>query len=214
MIKCPLCVVGVGLGLAAAAVGGWSALSGGTAPAPLALAAVSNVNEAAAEGFKIDAVHSAVIFSIKHQGVAFNYGRFNDISGTFNLDAAAPESSAIDVTVKTDSIDTGNAKRDGHLKSGDFFSAKEFPTLTFKSKSVKKSSDTKFEVTGELTLRGQTKPLTVNAELTGTGKGQRGEVAGMRTIFTIKRSDFGMDFMQGKGLADEVELIVSLEGGK
>lgn len=214
MIKCPLRVVGVGLGVAAAAVGGWSVLSCGSSPAPLALAAVTTTAEAAADGFKIDAVHSAVIFSIKHQNVAFNYGRFNDISGAFNLDAASPDSSMIDVTVKTDSIDTGNAKRDGHLKSGDFFSAKEFPTLSFKSKSVKKSSDTKFEVAGEITVRGQTKPLTINAELTGTGKGQKGDVAGMRTTFTIKRSDFGMDFMQGKGLADEVEITVSLEGGK
>ncbi len=171
---------------------------------------------ARAEGaYAVDAVHSSVIYRIKHLNVSYSYGRFNDVAGSFHFDAAKPEASTLDITVKTESIDSANEKRDGHLKSQDFFSAKEFPTITFKGKTFKKVSDTSFEVTGDLTLHGQTKPVTAKVDLTGTGPGMRGgEVAGIESKFTIKRSDFGINYMVGKGLGDEVDLIVALEGGR
>jgi len=216
MKMCPLCVVSVaGLSIAGVAfVAGH--LTAGASPAPLAAVtiAASGAAVSADEGFKVDAVHSTAIFGIKHMAVAYNYGRFDKLEGKFNIDAAKPESSSIDVTIDTDSINTANSKRDGHLKSGDFFSVKEFPKATFKSKSFKKTSEGKYEVAGDLTIRGQTKPMTVTVEDTGRATGQKGEVAGIRSIFTFKRSEFGMNYMVGKGLADEVEMIISLEGGK
>jgi polyisoprenoid-binding protein YceI len=216
MKMCPLCVVSVaGLSIAGVAfVAGH--LSAEESPAPLAALTVvaSEAVLSADEGFKVDPVHSTAIFGIKHQGVAYSYGRFEKIEGTFNIDAAKPEASSIDVTIDADSLSTANGKRDGHLKSGDFFSVKEFPKATFKSKSFKKAGEGKYEVTGDLTIRGQTKPMTVTVEDTGRAAGQKGEVAGVRSIFTFKRSEFGMNFMMGKGLADDVEMIVSLEGGK
>lgn len=167
-----------------------------------------------AGAFEVDAVHSSVIFRIKHLGVAYNYGRFNDIKGTFLLDNAKPEASVVDVTVAVDSVDTNNEDRDKHLRSPDFFSSKEYPTMTFKSSSVKKTAEDTFEVTGDLTFRGQTKPLNVTLKHTGTGPGRRGgEVSGAEATFTIKRSEWGMNYLPG-ALGEEVTLIVALEGGR
>lgn len=168
----------------------------------------------AAGAFTVDTVHSSLVYRIKHQNVAYHYGIFKHVAGSFNLDASNPEAGSLELTVKADSIDSGNEKRDGHLKSQDFFSSKEFPEITFKSKSVKKTGDAAFEVTGDLTLRGVTKPVTAVVDLVGVGPGRTGEVGGIESKFTIKRSDFGMNYMAGKGLSDEVDIIVSLEGAR
>ncbi|MFN0011788.1 MAG: YceI family protein [Phycisphaerales bacterium] len=188
------------------AAGGLAVLSGmGSA------SEVATTSAAQADGFKIDAVHSFVFFKIQHKGVAYSGGRFNDISGTFNLDAAKPEASTVNITLKVDSIDTANGKRDQHLKSGDFFSAKEFPQITFTSTAVKAGSEPgTFEVGGDLTMRGTTKPISIKVKETG----RTADNAGVWAEFTVKRSDFGVNFMVGKGLGDEVSLQVSLEGGK
>ena len=122
------------VGLAAVLAGTVTSLAIGLAGAP-APAPVASSN---ADAFTVDAVHSAVIYRIKHLNTSWHYGRFNDISGTFNI----ADGGTIDITVKTESIDSGNGKRDAHLKSPDFFSAKEFAEITFKSSSIKKSSDT------------------------------------------------------------------------
>jgi polyisoprenoid-binding protein YceI len=167
----------------------------------------------AADTYKIDPVHSNVLFSINRQGVSDFYGMFNDISGTVVFDNADPSKSSVDLTVPVESLDTRNEKRDQHLKSPDFFNAKQFPTLTFKSTKVEGSGDT-FRVTGDFTLHGVTKPITVEFKRGAEVKGQRGEVrSGGQTRFTIKRSDYGMTFMAGP-LGDEVNLILSLEGIK
>ncbi len=174
------------------------------------------VATAQAEGFKIDPVHSMILFRIQHNGVAYSGGRFNEFSGTFNLDAAKPEASSVDLTIKIESVDTAAGKRDQHLKSNDFFAAKEFPEATFKSTGVKAGSEPgTFEVSGDLTIRGTKKPVTIKVKETGRGQGQRGgELAGMWAETTIKRSDFGVNFMVGKMLSDEVLLTFSFEGGK
>ncbi len=171
---------------------------------------------AQADGFKVDAVHSFIFFKVQHNGVAYSGGRFNDFTGAFNLDAAKPEASTLEITIKTESIDTANDKRNQHLRSNDFFAAKEFPEATFKSTGVKAGSEPgTFDVAGDLTIRGTTKPITVRVKETGRGAGPRGgELAGAWAEFTIKRSDFGVNFMVGKNLADEVALTVSLEGAK
>ncbi|MFN0242133.1 MAG: YceI family protein [Planctomycetota bacterium] len=171
------------------------------------------VRPVAADAYKIDAVHSSVVFKAKHQNVSWGFGRFNDISGTITYDEAKPESSKVDLTIKTESVDTANGKRDGHLKSPDFFDAKQFPTATFVSKSVK-SKDKKLAVTGDLTIRGVTKSITIDVEVTGVAKdGQGGELAGFYTEFTIQRTDFGVNYGQG-GIGTDVTLMIGIEAAK
>ena len=166
-----------------------------------------------ADTYKVDPTHSSVIFSVKHMGVSDFYGAFKQISGTVNLDTADPAKSAVELTIPVESVDTRNEKRDQHLKSPDFFNAAQFPTITFKSTKVEANGGN-YKVTGDLTLHGVTKPLTVEFKKGGESKGQKGEVkTGGETRFTIKRSDFDMKFMNGP-LGDDVNIILSLEGAK
>ena len=167
----------------------------------------------ATDTFKIDPVHSSVLFSIKHLGVTDFYALFKDISGTVTFDKADPAKSAVTLTVPVESLDSRNPKRDQHLKSPDFFNAKQFPMLSFKSKKVEATGDT-YKITGDFTLHGVTKPITIEFKKGPEGKGMEGEVrGGGETRFTIKRSDYGMTFMQG-ALGDDVNIIVSVEGVK
>jgi polyisoprenoid-binding protein YceI len=173
-------------------------------------ALVLAISPATAAPLVVDGVHSTVLFRIKHLNTSFAWGRFNDISGKVNLEDKSP---SLEIQLKTDSIDTGNAKREEHLKSPDFFSAKQFPTLSFRSTKITKNGDGKYSVDGTLKLHGVERPLSVELERTGAGKNQQGTaIEGFETTFTIKRSDFGMKFLL-QGLSDEVLLIVSLECG-
>jgi polyisoprenoid-binding protein YceI len=168
----------------------------------------------AADSYKVDPVHSTALFRIQHAGAGFLYGRINGPEGTINVDEADPTKTAFDVTLQVKNVDTNNAQRDTHLKSPTFFSAEEFPTLTFKSTAVKAAGDNKLEVTGNITIHGQTKPLTVTLDHTGTSDTpQMGHRIGYEGTFTIKRSDFGMNAMQG-AVGDEVRITISLEGVK
>ena len=166
-------------------------------------------SEAPAGGaFSVDGVHSSVLFKIKHMGVSNFYGAFKDVSGTFSLG----ETAGVNVVVKADSVDTRNSKRDEHVKSPDFFAAKEFPTMTFTAEGLKKGADGHYSGKGELTFRGVSKPVDLTIIPTGTAKGLGGEaIAGFETKVSIKRSDFGNSGMIGP-LSDEVDIIVALEG--
>ena len=165
----------------------------------------------AADTFKVDPVHSSLLFRIKHLNVGYIYGRFNAYSGTFAFDRD-PGQCGLTFAVNIDSLDTANADRDKHLKGPDFFNVKEFPTASFKSKSVKALDDKTYEVSGDLTLRGVTKEVTVRLERIGTARGMRGEVrSGIDTTFVIKRSDFGMKAAP-QLLSDEVRITVAVEG--
>jgi polyisoprenoid-binding protein YceI len=166
-----------------------------------------------ADTYKIDPVHSSVLFSIKHLGVTDFYGGFNEIAGTVSFDSAAPAKSSVQLTIPVESLATRNPKRDQHLKSPDFFNAKQFPILAFKSSKVEGTGST-YKVTGDFSLHGVTKPITVEFKRGNDGKGMTGEVrGGGETRFTIKRSDYGMTFMQD-ALGDDVNIILSLEGVK
>lgn len=177
----------------------------------LALALASSTL-GAAETHTIDTVHSTVLFKARHLGTSNAYGRFNDIAGKIVIDDKDASKSSVEVTVKTDSLDTGNEKRDQHLKSPDFFAAKQFPTITFKSKKVEVQKDGHLDVVGDLTLHGVTKEIKVRIEKVGTGKAMRGDgkLTGFEAKFSIKRSDHGMSLMI-PAVGDEVELVVSVE---
>lgn len=179
----------------------------------LAISLGLTLTAAAADNYQVDAVHSQVFFRIKHLGIGYTYGRFNDISGTV-VEDEKPENMSLTFEVKAESIDTNNAKRDQHLKGTDFFNVKEFPTIKFVSKTVKSVDAKTLEVSGELTLHGVTKPLTVKLQRVGAGKDPFGGTrVGYEANFTIKRGDFGMKFMP-EGIADEVWLLVGFEALK
>ncbi len=163
--------------------------------------------------YTIDKAHSAAMFKAHHLGAGYTYGQFLDVTGTIKSDQANPAGDMVDVTVKTDSLTSHEENRDKHLKSPDFFNTKQFPTLTFKSKSVAKVDDKTLNVTGDLTIHGVTKPVTAKVTYTGTGKNpQNGtEMIGYETTIAIKRSDYGMIFMVPM-IDDDVTLIIALEG--
>jgi polyisoprenoid-binding protein YceI len=168
----------------------------------------------AADTYKADAVHSSIVFKAKHMNTSYFWGRFNNISGSFALDEQDASQSSLKFQVKTASIDTGNGARDQHLKGPDFFNATQFPTISFTSKSVTAAGNDTYEVTGDLTLHGVTKPVTVKVTKTGAGKGpQGGAIAGIEATFTIKQSDFGMTKMLA-AIGDEVFVDVTVEGKK
>jgi len=165
---------------------------------------------AEATRYEVDGVHSSVIFKVKHFNAANFYGRFDSVSGSVALDEKSAAASSVEISIAADSLHTGNPKRDSDVKGPDMLSVKEFPAMTFKSKSVKGSGDA-FDVEGELTFHGVTKPLSVKVAKTGTGKGMKGEThVGYETTFSIKRTDFGMKYMVGP-LGDDVQITISLE---
>ena len=170
---------------------------------------------ASAATYEIDGIHSSAVFKIKHFGVANFYGFFEDISGTVNYDPVAGEALAIEVAIAAASVDSRFEQRDDHIKSPDFLNAAEFPTITFKSTSVAPGADGTYEVTGDLTLHGVTREIRVTAERTGEGKHPRSgkDMVGFETLFTVDRTDFGMDFMDGP-LSAEVTFLLALEATK
>lgn len=212
MKMCPGCLVVATafVGVSAFAFLGGAGAAPTTAASGLAVAATTN----AASVFTVDPVHSSVVYKIKHNNVSNFYGRFNKVEGTFNLDAANPSASVLNVTIDANSIDSNNGKRDEHLKSGDFFAVKEFPSITFVGKAFKKAGDNTFEVKGDLTIRGKTNSITVNVEDTGHGTARTGAVAGIAATFKVNRGDYGVSFMLDKGISNEVTLMIGLEGGQ
>ncbi len=167
------------------------------------------------ETFSFDPVHSSAIFKIQHMGVSNFYGRFNDIEGTYTLNASNPATNAFDIHVKTESVDTKDKKRDGHLKSPDFFNAAEYPTIDFKSSKVTAAGNNKLSVTGDLTMHGVTKPVTAEVIIFPAKQTPQGYKSGFETSFTVKRTDFGMDtYVANGGLGDEVIIMFAGEGMK
>jgi polyisoprenoid-binding protein YceI len=167
----------------------------------------------AADSYALDPMHSAVHFKISHLGLSWTHGRFNDVSGSFAIDPDDANKCAFEVTIKVQSIDTGNPKRDEHLRSPDFFNDRQFPLLTFKSTAVKAVKDG-YEVTGDLSLHGATRTMTFT--LLGGRKAEfpKGtQRTGYSTELVLKRSDFGMDKMK-EAIGDEVHIAISFEGVK
>jgi polyisoprenoid-binding protein YceI len=165
------------------------------------------------EKYGVDLMHSSVSFKIQHLGLTWVHGRFNDFSGNFTIDKEDPSRSTFELTIKTASVDTNNAKRDGHLKSPDFFNANQYPTITFKSTAVKAVAGG-YAVTGNLTLHGVTKQVTFTLEGGKTAEFPKGVTRiGFSTDLTLKRSQFEMNKMVGP-LGDEVRVSIGIEGIK
>jgi polyisoprenoid-binding protein YceI len=164
----------------------------------------------------IDPVHSEVGFTVRHMMVSKVRGKFTDFSGQF-VTGADPLDSTVTATVQLASIDTGNADRDNHIRSADFFEVDAHPVMTFRSTGVRANGDG-YALDGELTLKGVTRPVTLDIELGGFGPDPFGGVrAGFTAVGEIKRSDFGVDFNAvletgGVVVGDKVTLLLEIEG--
>ncbi len=172
---------------------------------------------AAAEAWTVDASHSTSLFKVRHFFTPVT-GRFTDFAGTLNYDADAPENSTVEIVVQATSIDTDNEDRDKHLRTDDFFNVEAYPTLTFKSTKVAKGDKAgQFKVTGDLTIRDVTKPVTLDVEVLGFGPdawgGSRG---GFIASGVINRLEYGVKWNKaldtgGAMLGDEVTIDFGVE---
>lgn len=164
--------------------------------------------------WEIDRSHSSIDFAVRHFFTPVP-GNFRDFDGVIVYDAEKPEASTVEFTVQATSIDTGNDRRDEHLRSPDFFNVAEHPTLSFKSSSVKPGADGKLMVTGDLTMHGVTKTVTIPVEVLG----MMGDKAGFATEFTIDRKDYGITWNRaldsgGAILGEDVEIEINVEATK
>jgi polyisoprenoid-binding protein YceI len=173
---------------------------------------------ALASTWDIDPSHSQVGFAVKHLMITDVKGDFKKFAGTVEMDDKDPTKSKIDLTIETDSISTGDEKRDAHLKGPDFFDAAKFPKLTFKSTKIAKVGKDKYKVTGDLTMRDQTKPVELMVE--GPGKAIKDPWGGTRTAVSaqgkLKRKAWGITWnkdLDGGGVVvgDEVKLDLVFE---
>lgn len=169
-----------------------------------------------AESYKIDPSHSEVGFTIRHM-VSNVRGRFNDFAGTVDMDPKAPQKGSVEFSVKTTSIDTGNADRDKHLRTADFFDAEKYPEITFKSDSVKATGKNTYNVTGTLTMHGVSKKVTLPVTFNGEGKDPWGNTrAGFETSTKLDRKEYGIVWNKaidngGVLLGDDVNVSINLE---
>jgi len=184
--------------------------------AVLAFALTLTTGTAFADAYKIDATHSGVSFSVRHMGIAKVHGTFNEFAGTVQYDAADTSKWAVDVTIQSASVDTRSENRDNHLRSDDFFNAETYPTITFKSTGVKAKADGTFALTGNLTMRDVTKPVTLDVEMLGAITDARGnERIAFSATTTIKRLDYGVKWsktLDTGGLvgSDDVKIEIEL----
>lgn len=206
-MKNALVLSGIAAAAATAAVFGLAPMH---APAP---AAPSAASAAAAMTFTVDPVHSSIVFRVRHNDVAPFYGRFNMVDGEFAIDADNPASGHVNLTIDASTVDTHNDRRNGHLRSGDFFNVNQFPQITFRSTKIEGGQEGAYKITGDLTLHGVTKPVTIDVEKSERTT-DRGTSAGLAAEFTILRSDFDMTYgIDGNALGDEVTLLIGIEGG-
>jgi polyisoprenoid-binding protein YceI len=180
--------------------------------ASLALAALPAL---AQDVYKIDPVHSEVSFKVGHL-LAKTSGRFTKFGGTIKVDTADISKSSVEVTIEAASISTDNEARDKHLKSAEFFDVEKYPTITFKSTSVKEVAKGKLEVTGDFTMHGVTKRLTFPITNAGTQAGMQpgSVVAGfIDGALSLNRNEFGIKTFPGV-IGETVAVSLNVEAGK
>ena len=170
-------------------------------------------NDASFAPYTVDAVHSSVVFRIKHAGVAFQYGKFSMPTGSYELDPATGNLRNLTIAIDANRVFTGNRDRDNHLRGADFFDVRTHPTIEFSLSNISNLRDNKGSGRGELTFLGQTRPIEFDYEFTGAGESRLGNKSGFHATFAINRSDFGMNYGIDNGaLGDEVTLMVGIEG--
>lgn len=165
----------------------------------------------AANSYKIDPVHSSLSFYVNHMMISNVVGQFDQFDGQIIFDEKDPDNSKINITVQSSSINTRNEKRDTHLKSPDFFDIAQFPTMSFVSKEI-----TETDITGDLTIKGVTKEVTIPVTVSGPVKGMMGtNVIGFNGNFTLNRLDYGLNWNKtldqgGLLVGNEVTVLIAI----
>lgn len=186
----------------------------------LALFTIGLSSRAFADSYEIDQVHSRVGFKIRHLMISNVVGSFGDFQGKIEFDPRAIEKSSTTAEIKIASINTANSKRDDHLRGDDFFSATKFPSMKFISKKVTKKDDQNFDIEGELTIRGVTKPVTLAAVYTGSITDFAGvQKIGFTATTTINRKDFGLTWNKvleagGVAVGENVQIEIEIEAAR
>jgi len=184
----------------------------------LVLAALSSA-ALANEAYKFDQSHSTIGFKA-HQYFALTKGRFTQFAGTIDIDRGQPEQSSVSARIQVSSIDTGIKKRDDHLRSAEFFNVAKFPEITFKSRSVRQTGQQSGDITGDLTMHGVTKPITLRVKLLTPLKdvNEKSTTHWEVTTDPLKRRDFGLMFSPNleaiSGIGQEVAISIDIEAVK
>jgi len=168
----------------------------------------------AAETYKMDTEgsHAFIQFKIQHLGFSWLLGRFNTFDGEFVLDQKNIENSKVKVTIDVASVDSNHGERDKHLRGKDFFEVAKYPEATFVSTRVEKTGEKTAKITGDFTLKGVTKPVTLDAEYIGGGKDPWGGYRqGFEATTQLKLKDFGIDYNLGPA-SEVVDIYISVEG--
>jgi polyisoprenoid-binding protein YceI len=167
----------------------------------------------AASTYQIDPVHSEVSFRIRHLGLSKVYGRFVTYKGTIQLDEQDMTKSLVEVTIDSASINTENAMRDKDLRSPNFFDVEKFPAVTFRSVAVKPLAKDRFEVTGDFSMHGVTKRITIPVTATGTTTTPKETRAGFEGTLTLNRNDYAITYMPGI-VGEDVSITLGIEAVK
>jgi polyisoprenoid-binding protein YceI len=169
-----------------------------------------------AASYSIDETHAHAAFKVSHLGFSHTIGQFKEISGTLEFDEADPSASSVSVTINTASVDSANEARDEHLRKADFLNVEAFPTMTFASTGVEVTGENTGTLTGDLTLLGVTKPVTLDVTFNQAGPHPFDPskiVAGFSATGAINRSDFGMAYAS-PAIGETVELTIEIEARK
>jgi polyisoprenoid-binding protein YceI len=182
------------------------------------LGAAASAAQAEMARYELDPEHTTVYFTIAHIGYADTLGIFGEVSGAFNYDAEARELGAVNVEIAAESIDTFNDARDRHVRNSDFLDVSNHPAITFTANGGEASSATSGTVTGDLTILGQTRPVTLSVTLNKAAPypfGHKRDVLGLSMETSIKRSEFGMTYGVANGLVgDVVDINIETEAMK
>ncbi len=167
--------------------------------------------------WQLDTAHTHIGFSVKHMMVSTVRGQFTQFAGTLDLDEAQPERSRVEVSIDPTSITTGDPKRDGHLRTADFFEVETYPEIRFVSTGVEKLGEDEYRVTGDLTMHGITRPVTLQVTLDGQSRDMQGQRrAGFTLSGAINRKDYGLTWnvaleQGGVLVSDKVQLVIEAE---
>lgn len=166
----------------------------------------------AQQTYEIDPTHTYPNFTVDHLGFSLMHGRFNETTGTIVMDREG-DGSSVSVTIQADSIDTGYDERDEHLRSGDFFDVENYPEITYESREVIFHDEDSATVLGELTLLGETRPVSLAVSAINCGENPMSGAAtcGFNAYATINRSDFGMDYAV-PAVGDQINIRIEAEG--
>ena len=169
---------------------------------------------APAGNYKLDPTHASVTWSLSHAGLSNYTARFDDISGALNFQSEAPQNSSVDIRIDPKSVSTGLPKFDEEIAtSGNYFDANKFPEIRFVSTNIQITGETTGLITGDLTLKGVTKPVTLDVTFNGAGKsfGNPGKTLGFSATTKFLRSDYNMGHLVSFGIGDEVTLRIETE---